>query len=50
MNKETLALFKNLTELQGASGNEHAVRQFMKKELEKYSDEIIQDNLGAYLE
>ncbi|MGX8793122.1 M42 family metallopeptidase [Oceanobacillus sp. M60] len=47
MNKETLALFKNLTELQGASGNEHAVRQFMKKELEKYSDEIIQDNLGG---
>lgn len=47
MNKETLALFKNLTELQGASGNEHAVRQFMKKELEEYSDEIIQDNLGG---
>lgn len=47
MNKETLALFKNLTELQGASGNEHAVRQFMKKELEKYSDETIQDNLGG---
>ena len=47
MNKETLALFKNLTELQGAPGNEHAVRNFMKQELEKYSDEIIQDNLGG---
>lgn len=47
MNKETLTLFKNLTELQGAPGNEHAVRNFMKQELEKYSDEIIQDNLGG---
>lgn len=47
MNKETLTLFKTLTELQGAPGNEHAVRNFMKQELEKYSDEIIQDNLGG---
>lgn len=47
MNQETLELFKNLTELQGAPGNEHAVRAFMKKELEKYADEIVQDNLGS---
>lgn len=47
MNQETLALFKNLTELQGAPGNEHAVRAFMRKELEKYADEIVQDNLGS---
>ncbi|RKQ30523.1 M42 family metallopeptidase [Oceanobacillus halophilus] len=47
MNQETLALFKNLTELQGAPGNEHPVRKFMKKELEKYADTIIQDNLGG---
>ncbi|MBN6205547.1 M42 family metallopeptidase [Ralstonia pickettii] len=47
MNQETLDLFKNLTELQGASGNEHAVRAFMKKELEKYADDIVQDNLGG---
>lgn len=47
MNQDTLNLFKNLTELQGAPGNEHLVRSFMKKELEKYSDEIIQDNLGG---
>ncbi|WP_087971954.1 M42 family metallopeptidase [Oceanobacillus rekensis] len=47
MNQETLDLFKNLTELQGAPGNEHLVRSFMKSELEKYSDEIIQDNLGS---
>lgn len=47
MNQDTLDLFKNLTELQGAPGNEHIVRSFMKQELEKYSDEIIQDNLGG---
>ncbi|WP_010532343.1 M42 family metallopeptidase [Lentibacillus jeotgali] len=47
MNQETMDLFKNLTELQGAPGNEHAVRKFMRGELEKYSDEIIQDNLGG---
>ncbi|MBT2216624.1 M42 family metallopeptidase [Virgibacillus dakarensis] len=47
MKQETLELFKTLTELQGASGNEHLVRQFMKGELQKYADEIIQDNLGG---
>ncbi|WP_010651228.1 M42 family metallopeptidase [Oceanobacillus massiliensis] len=47
MNKESMELFKTLTELQGAPGNEHPVRSFMKTELEKYSDEIIQDNLGG---
>ncbi|MDN4493718.1 M42 family metallopeptidase [Ureibacillus aquaedulcis] len=47
MNTETLQLFKTLTELPGAPGNEHAVRKFMRTELEKYSDEIIQDNLGG---
>ncbi|MHA6251974.1 M42 family metallopeptidase [Oceanobacillus sp. CAU 1775] len=47
MNTDTLDLFKNLTELQGAPGNEHKVRAFMKKELEKYADEIVQDNLGG---
>lgn len=47
MNKETLQLFKTLTELPGAPGNERAVRQFMRQELEKYSDEIVQDCLGG---
>lgn len=47
MNKETLDLFKTLTELPGAPGNEHAVRKFMKQELQKYSDDIVQDNLGS---
>ncbi|MBP1968930.1 endoglucanase [Virgibacillus natechei] len=47
MKQDTLDLFKNLTELQGAPGNEHLVRSFMREELGKYSDEIIQDNLGG---
>jgi putative aminopeptidase FrvX len=47
LNQETLDLFKNLTELPGASGNEHLVRAYMKEELAKYADEVIQDNLGG---
>ncbi|MFB4166777.1 M42 family metallopeptidase [Virgibacillus sp. JSM 102003] len=47
MNQETTELFRTLTELQGASGNEHLVRKLMKEELGKYSDEVIQDNLGG---
>lgn len=47
MKQETLDLFKTLTELQGAPGNEHLVREFMRSELEKYTDEIIQDRLGG---
>ncbi|CQR48173.1 Putative aminopeptidase YsdC [Paraliobacillus sp. PM-2] len=47
MEKETLRLFKTLTELQGAPGNEHLVRKFMKEEISKYTDELIQDNLGG---
>lgn len=47
MNQETLQLFKTLTELQGAPGFEHQVRKFLRSELEKYTDEIIQDRLGS---
>ncbi|TFD98278.1 M42 family metallopeptidase [Jeotgalibacillus salarius] len=47
MNQDTLALFKQLTELPGAPGNEHAIRKLMKEELSKYSDEIVQDGLGS---
>ncbi|WP_409289876.1 M42 family metallopeptidase [Peribacillus sp. SCS-37] len=47
MNRETLDLFKTLTELPGAPGNEYLVRDFMRSELEKYSDEIVQDKLGS---
>jgi putative aminopeptidase FrvX len=47
MNQETMELFRTLTELPGASGFEHEVRRFMKQELAKYSDEMIQDRLGS---
>lgn len=47
MNEKTRMLFKTLTELPGAPGNEHLVRNFMREELAKYSDEIVQDKLGS---
>ncbi|WP_078555534.1 M42 family metallopeptidase [Bacillus alkalicellulosilyticus] len=47
MNQDTLQLFKTLTELSGAPGFEHDVRRFVKGELSKYTDEIIQDRLGS---
>ncbi|KIQ93703.1 putative aminopeptidase ysdC [Anoxybacillus thermarum] len=42
-----LQLFRTLTELPGAPGNEHAVRAFMREQLQKYADEIVQDRLGS---
>jgi putative aminopeptidase FrvX len=47
MNEKTLQLFKTLTELPGTSGNEHAVRNFMREQLSQYTDEIVQDKLGS---
>src|SRR5690625_154752 len=47
MNTTTLEMFKTLTELQGASGDEKRVREYMSKQLEKYADEIIYDHLGS---
>ena len=47
LKEETLSLFKTLTELQGASGNESRVRNYMEQELQKYADDIIYDNLGG---
>lgn len=47
MNQQTLSLFKTLTELPGAPGNEHLVRKFMREQLSQYSEEIVQDKLGS---
>lgn len=47
MNEETLQMFKTLTELQGAPGDEKLVRDYMRQEMEPYADEIIYDNLGG---
>jgi putative aminopeptidase FrvX len=47
VNQETMQLFKTLTELQGAPGFEHDVRKFVRSQMEKYTDEIVQDRLGS---
>jgi putative aminopeptidase FrvX len=47
MEEQTLKLFQTLTELPGAPGNEHLVRNFMREQLSLYSDEIVQDKLGS---
>lgn len=47
MKQETKDMFKTLTELPGAPGNEHAVRAYMKQAMEPYADSIIQDGLGS---
>jgi len=47
MNNDTIELFKTLTSLHGVAGYEHNVRSFMKEQLVKYSDEVIQDKLGS---
>ncbi len=47
MNEKTLQLFKTLTELPGAPGNEHLVRKFMREQISQYTDEVVQDKLGA---
>ncbi|MBB2480911.1 M42 family metallopeptidase [Bacillus sp. APMAM] len=47
MENETLELFRTLTELPGAPGNEHQVRKFMREQLSKYAEEVVQDGLGG---
>src|SRR5699024_11603965 len=47
MQQDTLNMCQTLTELQGAPGNEKRVRDYMTGELKKYSDEIVNDNLGS---
>ncbi|CAM3855383.1 M42 family metallopeptidase [Alkalicoccus chagannorensis] len=47
MNQDTYQMFETLTQLPGAPGFEHQVRHYVRGELEKYSDEVIQDRLGG---
>src|SRR5690625_6562804 len=47
MNKATLEMFQTLTQLQGVSGDEKLVRDYMSSQLEQYADKIIYDNLGS---
>ncbi|NBI28376.1 M42 family metallopeptidase [Chengkuizengella marina] len=47
MNAETLELFKTLTEMTAAPGFEKEIRTYVRSELEKYTNEVIQDHLGS---
>lgn len=44
---ERMKLYETLVNLNGISGHERYVRKFVREELAKVSDEIIQDNLGS---
>jgi putative aminopeptidase FrvX len=44
---ERMKLYEKLVNLNGISGHERYVRKFVREELTKVSDEIIQDNLGS---
>ncbi len=45
--KTNWKLYKQLLDMPGIAGHEKMVRKFVKEELSKYSDEIIQDKLGG---
>src|SRR5690625_6433310 len=47
LSQKTLDRMKTLTELHGAPGFENLVREYLRKELEPLSDEIITDGLGG---
>lgn len=47
MDKQTLQMFKQLTEFPAVSGFERELRQFVKEKMEPYTDEFVQDRLGS---
>ncbi len=47
MKRSSVKRLKTLVELNAVPGQEHQVRNFMREELSKHSDEIIQDKLGS---
>ncbi|PRY84008.1 glutamyl aminopeptidase [Alkalibacterium olivapovliticus] len=47
MTEETIELIKRTTELQGISGFEHSIRDFMREEMTGLVDEIEMDGLGG---
>ena len=42
-----LDLYKKLTSMYGISGHEWQIKDFVKEELSKYSDEILEDRIGS---
>ena len=47
MEEKTFQRIKELTELQGTSGHEQAIRAYMRKEMTPLVDEVAQDGLGG---
>ncbi|GKQ42628.1 glutamyl aminopeptidase [Companilactobacillus sp. RD055328] len=47
MNDKTFARIKELTEMQGTSGFEHEIRDYMRTEMTPLVDEVAQDGLGG---
>ncbi|MGL4796819.1 MAG: M42 family metallopeptidase [Paraclostridium sp.] len=47
LNESTINLMKELTQICGVSGNESKISKALQKHYERYSDEIIFDNLGS---
>lgn len=47
MNKQTMSLFKTLTEMRAAPGFEQEIRQFVRQQISQVSDEIVEDRLGG---
>ncbi|MGR3741714.1 glutamyl aminopeptidase [Companilactobacillus sp. DQM5] len=47
MNDKTFMRIKELTELQGTSGFEHEIRDYMRKSITPLVDEVSQDGLGG---
>jgi len=45
--RKKMKTYEELLNLNGVSGFEKSIRKYMKEELVKYSDEIIQDKLGS---
>jgi len=45
--RERLKVYEDLVNLNATSGHEKSVREYMRKEISKYTDEIIQDKLGS---
>lgn len=47
LSEKQLKWFKDLTQLDGVSGHEHYVANYLEKEYSKYADEILRDQLGS---
>ena len=49
LSKKQLKWFKELTQLDGVSGHEHYVANYLEAEYEKYTDEILRDQLCSII-